>query len=239
MRQLLENPRLQELHLNIVQQLNGLTTQNVDGGKSVSFRIEGREVRLAHWTDKAGLQAFKAGLREAQRASEALFSKNAPLGSYHSAVGATYAAGVVGENVCDWSHVDPAGFSMDIDGVVGHNDSALVAREHPIYAELASGETQVESQEQYAKALDAQVLSYSQEFRRRKNGYENDAIQGGESVSSIVRPIINNVQADQPALTEEKFLELTELISRQKFEETLRDTDFPEFARNCMQGNPR
>jgi len=235
-----ENPELQELHLKVAGQLEGLTSQDVDGGKSVSFSMQGRVITLAHWANEAGLQAFKEGIQEAQTVSMETFSRNAPLGSYHSAVGATYAEGVVGENVCDWTHVDPAGFSMVVDGV-GHNDSALVAREHPIYAGLASDhaqfvrETQVESQEQYAEALDAQVLSYSQEFRRKKNAYEDDAIQGGEVVSSIVRPIIENVQADQPGLTEEKFLALTELISRQKFEETLRDPDFPVLAANCMQ----
>ena len=238
--QQIENPRLQELHRNMTQQLEGLTSQDVDRGESVSFRMEGREVTLSHWTDKAGLQAFKEGVCEAQGVSEAIFSKNAPLGSYHSAVGATYAAGVVGENVCDWSHVDPAGFSMDVDGV-GHDDSALVAREHPIYAEFASNharfvrETEVTSKEQYAQALDAQVLSYSQEFRKRKNAYEDDATRGCDVVGAIVRSVMNNVQSGQPALTEEKFLELTELISRQKFEEALRDADLPDLARNCMQ----
>jgi hypothetical protein len=238
-KQQIENPRLQQLHRNMTQQIERLTSQDVDGG-SVSFGIKGREITLSHWSDKADLQAFKEGVREAQGVSESLFSKNAPLSSYHSAVGATYAAGVVGENVCDWSHVDPAGFSMDVDGV-GHNDSALVAREHPIYAEFASNharfvrETEVTSKEQYAQALDAQVLSYSQEFRKRKNAYEDDATKGCDIVGAIVRSVMNNVQSGQPALTEEKFLELTELISRQKFKEALRDADLPDLARNCMQ----
>ena len=234
-----ENPEFHALHLEVAGQLEGLTSQDVDGG-SVSFRMEGREITLSHWANEAGLQEFKNGIREAQRVSEALFSKNAPLGSYHSAVGATYAAGVVGENVCDWSHVDPAGFSMVFDGV-GHDDSELVATEHALYGNFAIDHarfvrgTQVESKEQYAEALDAQVASYNQRFAALRQEYEEAAEINSPIMRGLSEQILANVAAGDYALSKEEFQTLTDLVSHQKLEDAVRNPDTPDLARYCMQ----
>ncbi len=238
--QRLENTEFHKLHLEIADQLKGLTSQDVDAGKSVSFSIQGREITLSHWADEEDLQVFKNRIREVQRASEALFSRNAPLGSYHSAVGATYAEGVVGENVCDWSHVDPAGFSMVFDGV-GHDDPDLVAMEHPLYGNFASDharfvrETEVTSKEQYAEALDGQVANYNQRFAALRSEYEEAAERYSPIMVGLSNQILKNVAAGNPALSEEEFQTLTELISRQKFEDALRKPDTPQLARDCMQ----
>jgi hypothetical protein len=235
-----ENPELQELHLKVTGQLEGLTFQDVGGGKSVSFSMQGRVVTLAHWADEEGLQAFREGIHAAQAVSIETFSRNAPLGSYHSAVGATYAEGIVGENVCDWTHVDPAGFSMVFDGV-GHDDPDLVAMEHPLYSNFARDharfvrETLVESKEQYAEALDAQVASYNQRFAALRNEYEEAAERNSPVMVRMSNQILTNVAADNPALTKEEFQTLSELISRQKFADTLRKPDTPQLARDCMQ----